>query len=119
MENYIELKDIRIYAHHGVMEQERIVGNEFVINALLTVSLEAAMESDNLNDTINYAQVYTVIASEMKIASNLLEHVAGRILKSLQRNFPQLIAAELKITKLNPPIQGEVHSASVIVRQTY
>lgn len=119
MENYIELKDIRVYAHHGVMEQERTVGNDFIVNVLLTVPLEAAMASDDLNDTINYAQVYAVIVSEMKIASNLLEHVAGRILKSLKNNFPQLTAVELKITKLNPPIEGEIHSASVIVRQTF
>lgn len=115
----IELKDIRFYAYHGVMEQERIVGNQFVVDALLTVSLENAMGSDNLNDTINYAQIYEVIKSEMNIPSNLLEHVAGRILCALKKNFPQLTAIELKVSKLNPPIEGEIHSASVVVRQTY
>lgn len=115
----IELKDIKFYAHHGVMEQERIVGNQFVIDALLTVPLVDAMESDNLEDTINYAQIYEVIKSEMGIPSNLLEHVAGRILTALKRTFPQLTAIELKVSKLNPPIEGEIQSASVIVHQTY
>jgi dihydroneopterin aldolase len=115
----IELKEIRFYAYHGVMEQERLVGNQFVVDVLLTVPLEEAMRSDDLNDTINYARVYEVIQSEMTIPSNLLEHVAGRILSALKRTFPQLTAIELKVSKLNPPMGGEIESASVKVRQTY
>lgn len=119
MTTSIELKNIKFYAYHGVMEQERIVGNQFVVDALLTVPLERAMDSDHLDDTINYALIYEVIKLEMLIPSNLLEHVAGRTLNALKRTFPQLSAIELKVSKLNPPIEGEIWSASVIIRQTY
>ncbi len=119
METFIELKDIRFYAFHGVMEQERTVGNQFAVDVLLNVSLEDAMKTDNLDDTINYALIYEVIKAEMNMPSNLLEHVAGRILDALKKTFSQIKSIELKITKINPPIEGEVGSASVIVRQTY
>lgn len=115
----IELKDIKLYAYHGVLAQERKVGNFFLLNIELTVPLEKAMESDDLDDTINYAAVYDVVKAEMNIPSNLLEHVAGRILKALKITFPQLIGVCLKLSKLNPPIEGEVFSASVIIRKTY
>lgn len=90
-----------------------------MIDVLLTVSLEKAMQSDDLNDTINYAIVYDIIKSEMAIPSDLLEHVGGRILIALKKNFPQLQGVDLKVSKLNPPVGGDVHSASVIIRQNY
>lgn len=115
----IELSGIKFYACHGVLEQERIVGNTFVVDLSLTAPLDEAVESDDLNDTINYAQVYAIVKSEMNIPSNLLEHVGGRIVNALKRQFPQLISLELKISKLNPPIGGDIYSASVILQQTY
>ncbi|MDD4516080.1 dihydroneopterin aldolase [Massilibacteroides sp.] len=119
MTTRIELKNIKLYAYHGVAEQERSVGNLFVVDILLTVPLEKAMQSDKLDDTINYAIVYDIVKLEMNIPSNLLEHVAGRIINSLKQHFSQLSAIELKVSKLNPPIEGDVYSASVIVQQIY
>lgn len=115
----IELEAMKFYAWHGVSPQETRVGNNFVVNLLLTAPLEKATESDDLDDTINYAEVYEIVRKEMAIPSKLLEHAAGRILKALKGEFPQLLAAELKLSKLNPPFGGDVYSASVILRETY
>ena len=51
----------------------------------------------------------------MRIPSRLLEHVAGRILKALHHRFPTLQAAEIMLSKVNPPFGGDLHSASVIL----
>lgn len=115
----IEIAAMRFYAYHGVMPQETKVGNQFVVNLTLTASLEAAVESDNLEDTINYATAYQIVKKEMDIPSRLLEHVAGRILYALKKNFPQLTGTELKLSKLNPPFGGDVYSASVILTEMY
>lgn len=115
----IELKDMRFYAFHGVMPQETKVGNYFEVNLILTISLEKAVVSDELDDTVNYATVYELVKREMNIPSKLLEHVAGRILQALKKHFPPLKAIELSLSKLNPPLGGDVHSASVILQEVY
>lgn len=119
MDINIELKDIKFLAFHGVSQQERKVGNTFVVNLLLSAPLEKAVQSDDLNQTINYAAVYEVVKKEMKTPSSLIEHAAGRILNALKKEFPSLTAVELKLSKINPPIEGDVESASVIIRQTF
>lgn len=115
----IELEAMKFYAFHGVAPQETRVGNTFVVDMVLTAPLDKAVANDNLEDTVNYATVYEMVKQEMAIPSKLLEHAAGRILKRLKETFPQLLAVELKLSKLNPPFGGDVYSASVILRETY
>ncbi len=119
MESKIELRQMKFYAFHGVGEQERVVGNHFVVDVLLTAPLMQAVRSDKLEDTINYAEVYSLVKQEMYIPSRLLEHVAGRILSALKAHFPQLTAIEVKIAKQSPPFGGDVQSASVILSEKY
>lgn len=119
MISQIELREIRFHAFHGVCPQETVVGNQFVVNILLTVSLDKAMTSDNLDDTINYATVYELTKQEMAIRSKLLEHVAYRIVQSIKARFPQLAAIELSLSKQNPPIGADIQSTSIILKETY
>jgi dihydroneopterin aldolase len=119
MNSKIELGGLKFYAYHGVLPQETRVGNTYILTVTLTVPLAKAMVSDNLDDTIDYAGVYNVIKQEMAVPSKLLEHVAGRILHSLKRRFPQLTGIRLSVSKLNPPVGGDIHSASVILEETY
>lgn len=115
----IELKEMKFYAYHGVMEQERTVGNHFVVDLLLTAPLEKAIRSDRLEDTMNYATVYEVVKKEMEIPSRLIECVAGRILEALKSRFPQLTEVKLTLSKLNPPFGGDIRSASIILKEKF
>lgn len=115
MTTKIEILGIKFYAYHGVMPQERTVGNYFTVDLTFTAPLAQAMESDDLHDTISYADVYQLIAKDMQIPSNLLEHVGGRILKALRKEYPTIGTIDLRITKHNPPIPGEVPTASFVV----
>ena len=119
MTSQIELKDMKFYAYHGVSPQETMVGNTFVVNLILMASLEKAVISDNLCDTINYAEIFAVVKQEMDIPSKLLEHAAGRIMNALKVKFPQLSEIEIKLSKLNPPFGGDLHSASIILKETF
>lgn len=110
---------MNFYAYHGVMPQEAKVGNQFVVTLALTAPLEKAVASDELEDTINYAEVYAVVKEQMEIPSKLIEHVAGRILYALKEHFPQLAAIELKLSKLNPPFGGDIYSASILLSETF
>lgn len=115
MKSYIFLENIKIYAYHGVLDQERVVGNNYVINLKLTLDLSRAAVSDDLNDTVSYADVFAIIKREMQTSSQLLEHVAGRILDAIKQTYPTIEEVELKLSKLNPPVGGEVESASVLL----
>ena len=79
----IELRDIHIYAHHGVMPQEREVGAWFTIDIVLNINNFTCTENDNIEGTVSYADVYEIICKEMKEPSNLLEHVCKRISDSI------------------------------------
>lgn len=115
MKSYILLEDIVFFARHGVLEQETVTGNSFVVNIKIETDLSEAAKSDNISDTVNYAEVYEVIKKEMDIPSQLLEHVAGRIIRSLRNRFPELGTIELKLSKKAPPITGQIEQASVII----
>ena len=119
MTTKIALRAMRFYAYHGVAPQERAVGNTFVVDLILTAPLGNAMRSDNLEDTINYAEVYETVRHEMAIPSRLLEHVAGRILNALHTRFPRIEEVELTLSKLNPPFGADIHCASVILKESF
>ena len=102
----IELEGMEFKAYHGVLEQEKVRGNEFVVDFRGELDLSAAAESDNLNDTLNYADIYEIVAYEMSIPSELLENVACRILKAIEKQFPQLVSFSVRVSKKRPPVEG-------------
>lgn len=99
---------MRMHAYHGVIPQERQVGNDFVVSITVCYPFEDAMSSDALDDTLSYAEVSAVVCREMAVPSKLLEHVAGRIIESLKQEFPQITGGKVRITKVKPPIPGDV-----------
>ena len=104
---------MRFYAFHGVMPQERKVGGEFLVDLRVGYPIEAAMQSDDVADTLNYAELYQLVKREMDIPSQLLEHVAGRITRQISEQFPQVSSIDLKITKVNPPMGADCDGAGV------
>lgn len=115
----IEIEGMHFYAFHGHFETERIVGNEFRVDVSLETNCTTASLSDDLNDALNYQEVYNLIGDEMQITSHLLEHVAGRILDSLFARFPILQKATVKVSKLNPPMGGQIDKVSVTLSRTF
>lgn len=116
MQAQISLHKIALYAYHGCLEQEKIVGNNYEIDINVWIDVTNAVESDDVADTVNYATMYEIVKQEMMIPSNLLEHVAGRIIKSIKREFPQIQMVEIRIAKMPPPISGKISAASVTIK---
>ncbi|AZA52047.1 dihydroneopterin aldolase [Chryseobacterium sp. G0201] len=115
----IYLEDVKIYAYHGVLPEENIIGTYYIMNLELHTDLWKASESDDLNDTISYADINTIVHDEMKIKSKLLEHVAGRIISKIHEKFSQISYIKLKITKTAPPMQGEMKGASIELEKSF
>lgn len=109
----LEIKNIDIFAHHGCFEQERKLGNNFIVNFSCTYDMSIVCERDNIEDAVDYPKIYGIIKNEMAIESHLLEHLAKRILDSVKLSFPQIISAQVSIDKLFPPIGGSVGASSV------
>jgi len=115
----IFLENVKIYAYHGVLPEENIIGTYYIINAELHTDLWKAAESDDLHDTISYADINEILQNEMKIKSKLLEHVAGRIIFKIHEKFSEISYIKLKITKTAPPMQGEMTGASIELEKSF
>ena len=115
MRTSIHIGTLRFYAHHGVLPQEQKVGNYFKIETTLYTDFSRALVTDELTDTLNYAEVCKIISDELGIHSLLLDFVAGRIIYSLLSHYPQLTGGRLIVTKEKPPIPGDIRDVSVIV----
>lgn len=111
----IFLENVRFYAYHGVAPQETIVGNEFIISLNLAVNIEHATETDEVANTVSYADVYTLLKEEMAVPSKLLEHVCGRIARRLLVDFPMIEEVEVKLAKRNPPMGADIDTAGVVL----
>lgn len=114
----LTLHRMHFHALHGVLPQERIVGNDYDVTVVMDLDLSDAVASDNIADTINYAEAYAVVSEEMAKPSNLIEHVAGRIAKALLGHFTQLQAVEVSILKKNPPMKADFDGAEARVKVT-
>ncbi|WP_288491128.1 dihydroneopterin aldolase [Prevotella bivia] len=112
-QSFIHLHNLCFHAYIGVAEQERIVGNDYVVDLKLKVDIAKAMLSDDVQDTISYAEVYEVIREVMMSPCLLLEYAAGRIGKALFNRFPTMEAITVLLTKKNPPMGADCSGASV------
>lgn len=115
MSSKIYLRNVRFHVFHGVLPQEGIVGNDYLVNLVLDYDFSSAMQTDELQGTLNYAEVYQKVREEMVVPSKLLEHVAGRIAHRLFSDFPEIQKLQLSITKVNPPMGADSDGAGVEV----
>ncbi|BAV95089.1 dihydroneopterin aldolase [Ichthyobacterium seriolicida] len=115
--NIIHIEGIKVYAFHGVMEEEKKIGSYYKVDIKLFLDLQRAAISDDLSDTINYSQVNDLVLEQMKISSDLLENLTHRINLTIKENFEKVSSVETKVTKINPPMNnGEVKQVSVIIK---
>ncbi len=113
MKATITIDRLRLRAFHGVGSQERRVGNVFEISVSLVYppALKAVM-SDNVDDTLNYADAVEIIRKVMSEPSDLLEHVAGRIRSALLSAYPAIESGRITVVKLAPPVSAEMAAAA-------
>ncbi len=115
--DYLQLNEMRFFAYHGVNEQERIVGNNYLVNLKLGLDLQQACLSDQLEDTLNYASVYKQVAAIMQTPCNLIEHLAEKICQALRQSFPEIQYIQISLKKCHPPIVGIMQSAEIILER--
>ena len=114
--NYMTLRNLRFHAYHGVLEQERIVGNDYEVSVRMSYDMRRAIATDDVVNALNYAEAYEVIKRVMMQPSRLIERVAWRIAKALLDEFPMARNAEVTLVKLNPPMGADCDGAEVRIK---
>lgn len=107
---------MHFFAFHGCLPQERKDGNDFLVDFRCNFDLSTAAKSDQLEDTIDYSEIYRIVAEQMAIPSVLLENVAGRIRDGIEAEFPFIPEFEVSVIKMNPPVGGPTDIAKVTLK---
>lgn len=108
----ITINKLRVHACHGVLPLECVVGQDFDVTLTMEVDYDG---SDNLESTVNYADVCAVVKREMQTPSALIEHVATKLVLALRKAFPRIKGGELTLAKIAPPMPFDVQSVAVTV----
>lgn len=109
----IKLRDIKLYAYHGCLDEEAKIGSEYFVNLSVKADLSKSAMSDQLSDTVDYVHLNRIVKEEMAIRSDLLEHVAKRILDRVLKELPMVKKVCVDVAKVNPPIMGNVTEVSI------
>ena len=109
----IKVENIRVYAHHGCLKEETVIGSNYRVDLKVKVNLQASALSDKLADTVDYVLLNNIIKEEMQQPSKLLETVAKRILKRIFKEDSLVEKATVSVSKLNPPIGGDVEMVTI------
>lgn len=100
---------LRFHAFHGALSEEHIIGGDFEVNLTLHINdyfIHDALWNDNLDATVNYADIYKLVKQETAISSQLIENVAARIARRILCTYEKVGQVDISVTKCSPPIQG-------------
>lgn len=115
MKHQIEVNGIKIYAFHGCLPEEGKIGGHYTVDVMLNTNFSQAAQTDELSKTIDYVVVNKIVCEEMAIRSKLIEHVGQRIINRLKNELNNIISIRLKVTKLCPPINGDVDNVAIVI----
>ena len=109
----IKLKNIKIYAYHGCLVEEKKIGSDYRIDLTVKADLTDSAVSDKLSDTVDYVHLNKIVKEEMAIRSKLLEHAAERILVRILDEISMVEKVTVDVSKINPPIGGNVEMVTI------
>lgn len=109
---------MRLHAFHGCLEEEAVIGGNYIVDVKISTDFSDAEKTDKLKNTVDYVTVFNIVKKEMAIRSKLIEHVAGRIASGLMNEVPGIDQVEVSVTKLNPPMNGDVDRVTVVSVQS-
>lgn len=102
----VALKEVKFYAFHGYYPEENLIGNHFSVDVEVTFIPKG--DTEDLQQTVNYEVINTIIVEEMKITQKLLETVVKNIIDSIISKYSFLLTTTVGIKKLTPQMPGEI-----------
>jgi dihydroneopterin aldolase len=114
----ITLKNIRTYSYHGCLIEEGKIGSDYSVDLDVKTDLKKSCLSDDLKDTVDYVVLNKIVVEEMAIRAHLLEHVGQRIIRRIFKEIPTITRIILAVSKLNPPIGGDVEAVTITLDES-
>ena len=117
MKTVLFIDNLEVFANHGLFEEENKLGQKFIFDIECELNYKKAMLSDEMMDSISYADIAEVVVKTATTNTfNLLERLAGEILKNIFTEFPQIENINLKINKPGAPIKYHFEKCGVEVK---
>jgi 7,8-dihydroneopterin aldolase/epimerase/oxygenase len=108
----VQLHNLLFNSFHGIHEEEKILGNEYLIDASVEFHEDRTVIT-SIQDTINYVAIYNIIKERMSVPSPLLETIVMEIGNEIHNEFPQVRSINISLKKMYPPIEGIQGAAGV------
>ncbi|WP_209125624.1 dihydroneopterin aldolase [Alkalihalobacillus sp. BA299] len=119
MTDKIIIEQMEFYGYHGVFPEENKLGQRFKVDATLSLHLQEAGKNDDLNQTVNYAEVYEVTKMIVEDETHkLVETIAEKISSAILATFPIVNSCTIKVIKPDPPIKGHYKSVAVEITRS-
>ena len=115
----VAIEGMAFYAYHGFYEEERVLGNDFVVDVYIRTHFSGAAEADELGGTINYQTIYEICKIAMRMPVKLLETLSETIATALKFQFTEMQYLKVRVRKLHPPVGGSVASSFVETEQYF
>ena len=118
MKKVVRLEGVKFYAFHGVFDEEKRTGNNFIIDVAVTTQVTNSL-TDNLEDTVDYCILNDILQQEMARPSQLMEHVIQRIIERIEKENFSMEKVFIRMKKLNPAFGGNCEASVVEVEKDY
>ena len=114
METYLKIKDIKLWARVGVLEEERELGQLFSLDVFLWADFENSTKNDDIKSTVDYSKLVEILKYQSKkICCFTIEKYSNEILKIIDEEF-ELNRIKIILTKCQPPIIGFDGEVSIV-----
>ena len=111
----IILEGMEFYAYHGVFQEERQMGNRYEVTLSVQTDFLEGATNDDIRGTIDYGELYQIVAMVMKEPTKLLEKLGQKIIDEIQKRFPQTGKIEVRVSKHNPPLGGICAKSTIVI----
>ncbi len=111
----IRVEKIQLFSNHGCLDEEGKIGSAYEVSLEVAANLKPSALSDNLADTVDYVLLNKIVKEEVAIRSKLLETVVNRILSRILNEAPLVEKATVSLSKINPPIGGNVNRVTIVM----
>ena len=113
----IHVENIRTRAYHGCLDEEGVIGGDYRTDVWIMIKDGYSIKKDELDQTVDYGEVSEIVFSEMKKRSKLIESVCERIVNKVLSISSNIRWVEVRVCKINPPIDVDVQNVSVVIKK--
>ena len=113
----IAVEGIRLYGYHGCLDEEGKIGTEYEVAVSVWGDIDHSFSSDNLHETMDYVSINRIVRDHVSTRAKLIETVAQRISDTIFEEMPKVKKLKIKLSKLNPPINGDVKKVSIELKR--